>query len=194
VVRTLSPQVLTLPEALLRQLPPRTPGMRGASDGPNTVESFASHTNVTFDPIATAESAADLTLELLFQAERANRLMEYHARDASQPTLDDVINAALRSASSVGANPGLSGLVSSAVRARIVDALFRLAEDPKISFAARSVVMAKLQVLGQSPARDAADAELKRRIAAFEREPDKFKPNPVIEVPPGMPIGEDEVL
>jgi Met-zincin/Domain of unknown function (DUF5117) len=192
VVKTLSPQVLTLPEALLRQLPPRTPGMAATSDGKRSVESFPSHTSVTFDPIATAESAADFTLALLLQPERANRLVEYHARIPSEPTLDDVVDAALRSASPATVNPGLSGLMSIAVKARVVEALFRLADDPMTSFAARSLVVAKLHTIGQSPARDAGAMELKRRIAAFERDPGKFKAEPIIEAPPGSPIGEDE--
>jgi hypothetical protein len=102
----------------------------------------------TSDPVAKAESAADLTLMVLLQPERANRLLEYHARDASEPTLEEVIDATLRSAYS--ASGGLTGLVSTAVKDRIVEALFRLASDPKTSFGARSVVTAKLRVIGQS--------------------------------------------
>jgi Met-zincin/Domain of unknown function (DUF5117) len=192
VVKTLSPEVLTIPESLLRQLPPRTPGMASTLDGPRTVESFPSHTSVTFDPIATAESAADLTLQLLFQPARANRLVEYHVRDASEPTLDEIIDAALQSASSVPANAGLAALVSTTVKARIIEALFRLAADPHTSFAARSTVIAKLHAIGQSQPADANGQEIKRRIAAFEQDPEKFKPEPVVTAPPGMPIGEDE--
>jgi hypothetical protein len=194
VVKTLSPEVLTLPEALLRQLPPRTPGMPSTSDGPRTVESFPSHTNLTFDPIATAESAADLTLALLLQPERANRLVEYHARNPSEPTLDYVIDAALRSAGTATPNAGLGGLVSIAVKARIVEALFRLAADPTTSFAARSLVVAKLHAIGQLQPHDASGVEIRERIAAFERDPQKFKPEPATAAPPGSPIGDDEIL
>lgn len=165
---------------------PRTP------DGPRTVESFPSHTNLTFDPIATAESAADLTLALLLQPERANRLIEYHARNPSEPTLDEVIDAALRSAGT--ANAGLTGLVSIAVKARIVEALFRLAADPATSFAARSLVMAKLHAIGQSQPHDASGAGIRQRIETFEHDPEKFKPEPAAPVPPGSPIGDDEIL
>ena len=192
VVKTLSPGVLTLPESLLRQLPPRTPGMPRTVDGPRTVESFPSHTALTFDPIATAEGAADFILNFLLLPERANRLVEYHARDGSEPTLDEVIDAALKSASADNSN-GLANIVSTAVKARIVEALFRLAADPKASFAARSQVMAKLHAIAQSQPTDANGDEIKRRIAAFEHEPEKFKPLEVIQVPPGSPIGDDEL-
>jgi hypothetical protein len=194
VVKTLSPQVLTLPEPLLRQLPPRTPGMARTADGPRTVESFPSNTALTFDPIATAESAADLTLTLLFQPERANRLVEYHARNPSEPALNEVMDAALQSAGTATSNSGVTGLVSAAVKARMIEALFRLAADPKTSFAARALVAAKLHAIGQLQPHDAGAAEIKQRIAAFERDPEKFKPEPVTEVPPGSPIGDDEIL
>jgi len=193
VVKTLSPEVLVLPGALLRQLPPRTPGMARTIDEPRSAESFPSHTALTFDPIATAESAADFTLSFLFLPERANRLVEYHARDAAEPTLDEVIDTALQSASA-GTPDDLAGLVSIDVKARIVEALFRLAADPKTSFAARSLVTAKLHAIGQSQPANANGDEIKRRIAIFERDPERFKPEPVVQTPPGSPIGDDEIM
>ena len=186
-MKTLCPEVLTLPESLLEQFPPRTPG------APRTTESFPSNTDVTFDPVATAESAADMTLSLLFLPERANRLVEYHARDAAQPTLDEAIDASLQSASTT-TTEGLAGVVSNAVKARIVEALFRLAADPDTSFAASAQVTAKLHALAQTQLTDADGEEIKRRIAAFERDPEKFKPLPVLPAPPGSPIGDDEAF
>ncbi len=191
VVKTLSPEVLTLPDALLKQLPPRTPGMNGVT-GPLRVEGFASHTSVTFDPVATAESAADMTLAVLFNPARANRLVQYHARDAAQPTLDEVIDAALHAAGSAPANNGMPPLIGTAVKARIVESLFRLAANPETSFAAHSIVLAKLHTIAQSQPNDATGQDIRSRIAAFEREPEKFKPLPVVPAPPGMPIGDDE--
>ena len=68
VLKTLEPETLTLPESLLEMLPPVPPGY------PRTRESFPSHTGLTFDPIAAAESAADLTLTVLLDPARASRL------------------------------------------------------------------------------------------------------------------------
>jgi hypothetical protein len=168
--------------------------MARTPDGPRTVESFPSHTALTFDPIATAEGAADLTLAVLLLPERANRLVEYHARDASEPTLDEVIDAALKSAGFENSKGGLAGVVSTAVKARIVEALFRLAADPETSFAARALVTAKLHAIAQSQAPDASGGQIKRRIADFERDPEKFKPQQVMKMPPGSPIGDEETL
>jgi Met-zincin/Domain of unknown function (DUF5117) len=194
VAKTLSPAALTLPESLLRQLPPRTPGMRRTLDSLGTIENFVSHTSVTFDPVAAAESAADLTLGVLFQPERANRLLEHHARDSSQPNLEEVIDAALSSAGTVQGGNGLANLVSVTVKARILEALFRLGADPKTTFAARTAVLAKLRTVAQSLPSDSTGEEFKRRIAKFESDPESIKPLPVVEAPPGSPIGDDEVF
>lgn len=189
VVKTLSPEVLTLPEALLRQLPPRPPAMA------RTVESFTSHTSVTFDPIATAESAADLTLDVLFRPERANRLVEYHARDSGQPTLDEVIDQATQA---VDAGPSsrddLAEVVRAAVKQRLVEALFRLAASPQASFGAGAITRAKLHAIAAAQPSTATGDELKRRIAAFEQHPETFKPDPMLDVPPGMPIGDEDLI
>ncbi len=53
VLATISAATLTLPEPLLKILPPRPP------DLPRTGDSFAGRTGPTFDPVAAAESAAD---------------------------------------------------------------------------------------------------------------------------------------
>ena len=85
VLKTLSPATLTLPESILALLPPRPPGL------PRTEESFPAHTGLTFDPIAAAESSADLTLSLLCNPERASRLIEYHMRLPQSPSLRSVL-------------------------------------------------------------------------------------------------------
>ncbi len=105
-----------------------------------------------------------------------------------------MIDAALESASAGTTNDGLAGLVSIDVKVRIVAALFRLAGDPKTTFAARSMVTAKLQAIGQSQPANANGDEIKRCIAIFERDPERFKPEPVVQTPPGSPIGDDEIM
>ena len=129
VLKTLSAETLTLPEALLRQFPPHPPGFE------RTRESLPAHTGPTFDPIAAAESAADMTLGILFDPQRAARLVEYHAR-AHTPSLGEVIDAALEVNAphpASNAPPALSDEIRSAVHARTVEALLRLAADPKDS-------------------------------------------------------------
>lgn len=185
VVKTLSPEVLTLPEELLRQLPPRPPGLE------QSVESFPSHTAVTFDPIAASESAADLTLTVLLNPERANRLVEYHARDSSLPSLNEVVDAALQAAVTHPSS-GLANVIASATTARIIEALLRLSASPECSFMTRAIVDARLHALAAAQPTDAVGEAIKRRIETFERSPETFKVEPARAVPPGMPIGDED--
>jgi hypothetical protein len=193
VLRTLAADVLTLPETLLKIFPPRPPGLE------HTRESFSSSTGLTFDPVAAAESAADLTLAILFNPQRAARLIEYHARNPLNPSLGaDVIEATLTAThpaehSDAGQPNSLSGLVQSAVYVRAVEALLRLAANPQSSAAVRAVTGVELlRVKQQADAKSAVDAYLIQRIDEFQRDPLKFVPAKAVEAPPGMPIGDEE--
>jgi hypothetical protein len=194
VLKTLTPDFLTLPEPLLQMLPPRPPGLE------RTRESFPAHTGLTFDPVAAAESSADLTLELLLNPERASRLVEYHARDAQEPSLDEVIDAMLATsresaAHAVSRSVLLAGIVQRAVYLRTVEALLTLAANPKASAEVRAIVSAKLNKLKQQAnAATTVDAFVIHRIQQFQTDPAKFTPATPIEAPPGMPIGDDEDL
>ncbi len=196
VLRTLSPEVLTLPEPLLRQLPPRPQGLA------RNVESFPAHTGLTFDPVAAAESAADLTLALLTEPARASRLVEYHDRNPAAPSLDDVLEAVLPlSVATSAAQPEtLNAEVARAVEMRAVEAVLTLAVNAEASSQARAVAREHAAALLQSltasstaPGPDHAHrAAMADRIREFQHDPEKFTPAKGIEAPPGMPIGDDE--
>jgi hypothetical protein len=193
VLKTLSPEMLTLPESLLKMLPPRTPGL------PRTDESFPSDTGVTFDPVAAAESAADLTLDLMFNAQRANRLVEYHARDSAEPSLDEVIDATLKSTGGAEDARGLTAEVKRGVDSRIIEAMLGLAADPEASPEVKGTLRVRLQSLHDAYAHDSAGGESAAwrafevaRIDEFLKDPAKFVPGKAVPAPPGMPIGDEE--
>ncbi len=127
-------------------------------------------------------------------------LVEYHAR-ANTPSLDEVIDAALLvnrplhagAAPQTAAHRALSGEIQSAVYARTVEALLKLAADPKGSAAARAIVYGKLnKVKRRGDPNSPLDAYLAHRIQLFQTDPAKFVAAKPIEAPPGMPIGDDE--
>jgi hypothetical protein len=191
VVKTLSAETLTLPDSLLKLFPPRPP------DFERTRESLPAYTGLTFDPIAAAESAADLTLGVLFDPERAARLVEYHAR-ANTPSLVEVIDAALTvnrpDRPAPGGHQAIEAEVQAAVYARTVEALLTLAADPKSSIEVRAITYAKLEDLRRrSDANSPLETYLVHRIKQFQDDPAKFIAAKPIEAPPGMPIGDDEI-
>ena len=196
VLKTLTPETLTLPESLLRLLPPVPPGY------PRTQESFPSHTGLTFDPVAAAESAADLTLKVLLDPARASRLIEYHMRVPGSPSLRGVLEAI---SSTVAERPesghSMSSEVERAVEFRALEAMLSLAVNPAASSQARAIarwhIAGLLKQWTSTPApTDSAEAihraALIDRINRFEHDPARFIPAKPVEAPAGMPIGNGE--
>jgi hypothetical protein len=198
VLKTLTPETLTLPEALLKILPPLPPGME------RTRESFPSETGLTFDPVAAAESAADLTLSVLLDPARASRLVQYHMREPGSPSLRGLLEAISKTtAERPEGGHTMSSEVERAVEFRGLEAMLALAVNPAASSQARAIARSHVgdvlkEMSGAAPLTDTAEAihraALIARMEEFEREPAKFVPAKVVEAPPGMPIGDDEVF
>ena len=197
VLKTLAPETLTLPESLLRILPPRAFGY------PRTVESFGGHTGLTFDPAGVAESAAGLTLTLLFDPQRASRLVEYHARNAANPGLSQVIEAVFQATWKAPRATGLGAETQRVTEASTVEHLLALAANPGASAEARAQARAEALSLRswmstqvskapESPEEKAVRTAAIARIEAFEKDPEKFVPATDVAAPPGQPIGDDE--
>jgi hypothetical protein len=198
VLKTLEPEFLTLPASLLAILPPHPPGDE------RTRESFPSHTGLTFDPIAAAESAADLTLEVLLDPARASRLIEYHMREPKSPALRTVLEAISKTtAERPEAGHSMSSEVERAVEFRALDAMLALAVNPAASSQARAIARSHIkdvlkELTSAPPLTDTAEAihraALIDKIDEFEKDPAKFVQDQPVEAPPGMPIGDDEIM
>jgi hypothetical protein len=202
VLKTLSPEVLTLPESLLKILPPVPPGF------PRTGESFPSETGLTFDPIAAAESAADATLEVLFDPARASRLLQYHMRDTADGQKGPSLRVMMEKVSKTTAERpenghSISSEVERAVEFRGLEWMLGLAVNPMAGSQARAIaryhVKDLLKQWTTEPApTDSAEAihrtAMIDRINEFNKDPAKFVPAKPVEVPPGMPIGDEEIM
>jgi hypothetical protein len=201
VLKTLDPAILTLPESLLKILPPRPPGYDLSRSG--NPEHFPARTGLTFDPEGAVESVADLTLELLFEPTRATRLVQYKDRQPDLPGLDDVIEAALKATWYAPRLQGLEGLTQLTVEDATLDHLLALAASTQASEQATAQARYEVEQLkkhlagrsniaGLSVAQRAHEETAIKKISAFEDDPSKFKAAPAVEVPPGQPIGDDE--
>ncbi len=196
VLETLNPENLTLPESLLRLLPPRPP------DYPRTRESFGAHTGLTFDAEGPVEAAAGLTASLVLHPSRASRLVEYHARDPQQPGLDEVLDALL---AVTWRSPRLTGTKAQTqftVEDIVLSQLLGLAAAKDASGQARALTFAaaiKLEDWLKSQTSSPPDLESAAHWAAaiatidrFRSDPAKFAPAPELPTPPGQPIGTFE--
>ena len=187
VMSTLDPSFLTLPQRIIDLLPPRAYGYEHG-----TAELFPRHTNPAFDPIDAALVSADLTLANLLSPERDARLVQYHAENAANPSLGDVMNGVIDSAMKQGA-------VMRAVRALIVTHLSDLAQNEDAAAQVRAEASDALRRLSarladvkgvdaeEAASRRATRADIERFLA---RPSEPRKPAKVPEVPPGPPIGD----
>ncbi len=194
LIKTLAPETLALPESLLRILPPR------AFEYPATREAFGGHTGLTFDPGGAAEAASALTLNLLLDPQRAARLVEYHARDAANPGLAQLIEAVLQATWKAPRAAGLGSEVQHITEVAALEHLLVLAANraasPEVRALARAQALDLRSWMSSAPAASAEEKALRTaataRIDQFEKDPEKFVPAADVAVPPGQPIGEDQ--
>ncbi|MCC7234516.1 MAG: zinc-dependent metalloprotease [Bryobacterales bacterium] len=192
LLRSVSANALTLPEELLRQIPPRPPGYG------RTRENFAGRTGLTFDALSPAEAASNLVMSLLFNGQRAARLVEHHARQPEQPGLREMIDAVTMATWDAPRQPGLKGQVQIVTGYSALHHLMSLAADEATTAQTRAIARLALSDLAvRWKAAAAKDASRRAEyaygielIAKFRENPKEFSPRPALEPPPGQPIGE----
>lgn len=198
VLKTLAPETLNLPESLWLKIPPMPEGYSRSQ------ESFASHTGLTFDPIAAAEASADLTLKVLLDPARAARIVEYHMFVAKSPSFRVLLESISKTTAERPENGhSTSSEVERAVEFRGLEAMLALASNPNASSQIRAITVYHLkdilkQWTTEPRPKDSAEAihrdALVDRLNEYFRAPEKFVPVKQVEAPPGMPIGDEEIF
>jgi hypothetical protein len=198
VLATLRPGALALPEDLLKTIPPRpTMYERGR-------EQFKIRTSPAFDALAPAEAAAQHTLQFLFNPERAARLVEFHARDAANPSLEEVLDAVIAATWKTPRGADYGGAIARTVDDVVLYDLLALAKSDAASEEVRAIAVYKTHQLkawmsGSEAAPVGEDevahrAQAIREIEQFEREPKKLEMAAPNEPPDGPPIGSGLVF
>jgi hypothetical protein len=197
LLNTLKTKELMLPEDLVRNIPPHPPGYE------RTREVFKQHTGGTFDPIAAAETAADLTIGLMLHPDRAARLIEFHARDQNSPGLDEVISDLLSATWNTPSGNGYSAEVKRAVDSVALYHLMKLAADEEASQQVRAVASFQLEQLrlglkGKMQRNNSKDEKAHfflavQQIERFQKDPKILDVSKPPEQPAGAPIGSEFV-
>jgi hypothetical protein len=194
LLRTLSPATLSLPESIIRNLPPR----------PITYERhrelIRTRTDLAFDPLGAAESGADMTISLLLHPARAARLVEHNAREPRQPSLQSVLDRLISATIKAQIHPGLEGATQMTVNAVTVNGLIRLAAHKEAPPQVKAITALKLtQIREWVSARTASDEglrahyrQLAQMVSQFEDDPEEYAPASWLAPPPGMPIGDED--
>jgi len=195
VLETIKPDALAVPESLLRLIPPRPIGY------PRTREDFRIRTQPVFDALAPAEAVADHVSGFLLNPERAARLVQFHARDARNPGLTEVIEKILASTWKAPVATGYAGEIQHSVNMVILSDLMALAAAERASNQVRAIASWKLDQLKQwltVQSRFPVDENQRaflfysiEQIKRFQDDPKKANITATQQPPDGQPIGMD---
>lgn len=198
MLQTITPAALDMPKQIKNLIPPRPLGYY------NSRELFKSHTSPAFDPVGAAETAASMTADLLFNANRAARLVQAQARDSSNLGLGNLIDEVLQKTWQAPVKKGFDGAIQNTINYVILVKMMNLASDDHASSQVRAITNLKLEKLREWM-KDEAEKRAKReqRIASllygyrmlqhFKDEGKMFKPTPALPQPPGSPIGSGKL-
>jgi hypothetical protein len=192
LLKTVHPSALTLPESLLKIIPPRPIGYSRHR------ELIKIKTELTFDPLSAAETAADMTFSLILHPARANRLVEQHAREAKLPSLENVIDQMVTATIKSAPRTGLESSVQMAVNIALISNLASLALNKDALGQTKSIIHFKItQLIAWLSTRATADdgwrahySYLAEKLTQLQDDPDEYKEENVLPPPPGMPIGD----
>jgi len=191
LMRTLDPAELTVPERILQLIPPRPAGY-----GLNR-ELFNRHTGLVFDALGPAEVAADHTVTMLLNPQRAARLVEQEARDPRLPGLDEVLDRLVDETFRASPSNGYEAEVGRTVQRVVVSGMMGLASNASLS-QVRALATRALVRLHASLDGDAGSPEQQAHTLLLTLDFQKFMNRPIepgqipgqLHQPPGSPIGD----
>jgi hypothetical protein len=195
-LQTITPEFLSIPDRISKLIPPRPSQIEPYED-------FPTHTGLTFDPLAAAETSARMTISVLLDPARAARLIQYHSQDSTQPGLAELLDAVLKATWKSPSKQGELGAIQRTVDDVALNQLMTLASNEKAADEVRAATLLTLTDLRTWLTRQSAGATdpqqkahmlyAAAQIRKFEQDPVQvLKPSPLLETPPGQPIGMTE--
>ncbi|MTI89039.1 MAG: zinc-dependent metalloprotease [Balneolaceae bacterium] len=187
MIDAISPEALAVPEKLLDLIPPR-PSSLGYSR-----ELFSGNTGPALDALGIAETAADIPVSLILHPQRANRLVEYSARE-NNLGLETVIDELLNASWNKQAEPGYMGAIQRVVNHVVLKNLIELEASSQAHPATKATVHGKLVQLHQTLSNmDTPDSQYAAQmIKRFFEHPADFETPSAPSAPPGSPIGTNQ--
>lgn len=192
LLNTVSVDNLRISEDLLSMIPPRAYGF------PRSRETFQSRTGPAFDYLAAVETAASIPFSFLFNADRANRLVTFKARQSDQPGLDEVLDKTIKHVWMSPSSNRLDRTLQRIVEMEMMNHLMGLAVNDRAYDEVRAKAMNSINAIrayakGRTQTQTNEDGVyyqyVVQQIDQFLEEPSEFKQPNVIKAPDGSPIG-----
>ncbi|MDQ6757976.1 MAG: zinc-dependent metalloprotease [Bacteroidota bacterium] len=187
LVDCLSPKILELPQSIIKLIPPRPAGYD------YNRELFNRRTGLAFDPLAAAETAADLPLSFLFNIDRLNRMVQYQAENNGLG-IDEMTTGLINATWKTPALKGLQQLILKQNQQLLLTYLLYVSVNDDASFATKAAVLKALNEIKNlinGQLNSATDKGYYLLTLERMKAPEKAKPTLHIVAPPGSPIGCD---
>ena len=187
VVECMEPKLLTLPESIIKLIPPRPAGYG------YTKELFNRRTGLAFDPLAAAESAADFPLSFLFNPARLNRMVQYQAENDGLG-IDDMIKTLMDRTWRAPRLIGLEGLILQQNEQLLLTYLLGVSLNADISFATNAAItkaIDDINIYAKNQLPTAGATKKGYLLLTLERIKNRLEGKPFVPeiLPPGAPIG-----
>jgi hypothetical protein len=186
----MDPKVLVLSENIIKLIPPRPAGYD------YTRELFSKRTGLGFDPLAAAETAADLPLSFLFNTSRLNRMVQYQAQNNGLG-IDDMLTVLFSKTIKAPRLKGLQGLIQQQNEQLLLTYLLAVSINDDASFGTKAQLLkaiSDIKTFTTAQLKITSDNAYKGYLLLMlERikSPEKAKPTLHQTPPPGSPIGCD---
>ncbi|MBM3807073.1 MAG: DUF5117 domain-containing protein [Acidimicrobiia bacterium] len=199
---TLRVSELALPQRILDLIPPRPPGY-----GMHR-ELFNRTTGESFDPIAPAAIAAEVTIGFALQPDRAARMIAQNALDQAKPGLGEVIDRFVKATFEQTTSSGYEAEIKRAIERVLVDRISWLAAAApnaqvraiaslkldqiatRVRPAATAAAPSNLQAESERAHRMLLAADIKRFLERPMNDAMSARIVPPLAAPPGAPIGD----
>jgi hypothetical protein len=190
ILTTISAEALAIPKSILKLFPPRAYGYS------RTRESFKGKTGVAFDPMSAAVTASDMTLKLLLNSQRANRIIQQKSLDNKQLGFDDLLQHVLEASFGKRYNDVYKEEIQQLINERVLLHVMNLAVSDQSIFQVKAKANDAINSLSRDYLADKKKpsqyaAQFAMLIKEFREHPDKFKIENAPKIPDGSPIGSD---
>ncbi|TYP93844.1 protein of unknown function (DUF5118) [Fodinibius salinus] len=197
MLQTITPEALDMPDRIVDLIPPRPLGYYDSR------ELFNSHTDPAFDPLGAAETAASMSANLLFNTNRAARLIDAEARDSTNLGLGDMLEKVIEKTWRQPVSKGYQGAVQNTINHVVLFEMMNLASNEGASSQVRAVTNLKLEKLREwmkMEAENHAEGEQRkasllygyRMLEQFKDKGEMVMPTRTLDPPPGSPIGSSD--
>ena len=192
VLKTIAVDEIAIPKEKLALFPPRAMGY-GRSR-----ESFKSDLGVEFDAFGAVETAAEMTLNLLLNSQRASRLIAHKSLEKRQLGLDELIDELISKTIKKTHKNSYYQELQNVINTKVLEQLFVLAANKNQYKQVNAIVFFKLGEI-KTLLKNKNDDEVQKiynialikMIDDFVKNPTSFKKTYAPKIPDGSPIGND---